>query len=57
MPSVAEAFGMMAVESMACGKPVIVFDGTSLPEVTRAPDIGLRSRKEMSIASPTRCDS
>ena len=41
MPSTAEAFGMMAIESMACGKPVIVFDRTSLPEVTRAPDIGV----------------
>jgi glycosyltransferase involved in cell wall biosynthesis len=41
MPSTAEAFGMMAIEAMACGKPVIVFDGTSLPEVARAPDIGI----------------
>ena len=32
---------MMAVESMACGKPVIIFDGTSLPEVTGAPDVGV----------------
>jgi glycosyltransferase involved in cell wall biosynthesis len=41
MPSMAEAFGMMAIEAMACGKPVIVFDGTSLPEVTFAPSAGL----------------
>jgi glycosyltransferase involved in cell wall biosynthesis len=41
MPSTAEAFGMMAIEAMACGKPVIVFDGTSLPEVTFAPWAGL----------------
>lgn len=37
MPSTAESFGMMAIESMACGKPSIVFDGTALPEVTFAP--------------------
>lgn len=41
MPSTAEAFGLMAVEAMACGKPVIVFDGTSLPETTHAPRVGL----------------
>jgi glycosyltransferase involved in cell wall biosynthesis len=41
MPSTAEAFGLMAIEAMACGKPVIVFEGTSLPEVTFAPDVGI----------------
>lgn len=41
MPSVAEAFGMMAVESMACGTPVIVFDGTALPETINAPKSGI----------------
>lgn len=37
MPSTAEAFGMMAIEAMACGTPVIVCDGTALPEVVMAP--------------------
>lgn len=37
MPSTAEAFGVMAIEAMASGKPTIVFEGTSLPEVTFAP--------------------
>lgn len=37
MPSIAESFGMMAIEAMACQKPVIVFDGTALPGVTFAP--------------------
>ncbi|MGB7815442.1 MAG: glycosyltransferase family 4 protein [Methylotenera sp.] len=41
MPSIAEAFGVMAIEAFACGKPVIVFEGTSLPEVTFAPDVGV----------------
>lgn len=41
MPSTAEAFGLMAVEAMACGRPVICFEGTSLPDVTFAPDAGV----------------
>lgn len=41
MPSVQESFGLMAVEAMACGTPVIVFEGTSLPDVIKAPLGGL----------------
>jgi len=37
MPSIQESFGLMAVESMACGTPVVVLEGTSLPEVIKAP--------------------
>ena len=40
MPSLAESFGFMAIEAMACGKPVIVFDNTALPSVTHAPECG-----------------
>lgn len=41
MPSLAEAFGMMAIEAMACGKPIIVFEGTALPGVVDAPRVGI----------------
>lgn len=41
MPSLAESFGMMAVEAMALECPVIVFDGTVLPEITFAPQCGI----------------
>jgi glycosyltransferase involved in cell wall biosynthesis len=41
MPSSAEAFGLMAIEAMACGKPVIVFNGTALSEVVFAPQGGI----------------
>lgn len=41
MPSKGESFGMMALEAMACEKPVIVFDNTSLPSVTHSPECGV----------------
>ncbi|MCE1254650.1 MAG: glycosyltransferase [Anaerolineae bacterium] len=44
MPSIAESFGMMAVEAMACGAVPIVFEGTPLPDVIHAPECGLAVR-------------
>jgi glycosyltransferase involved in cell wall biosynthesis len=41
MPSLAEGFGMMALEAMAAGRPVICFEGTAVSAITHAPEIGL----------------
>jgi glycosyltransferase involved in cell wall biosynthesis len=41
MPSLAESFGMMAIEAMACGTPVIVFEGTSLQTIVKSPEGGI----------------
>jgi len=41
MPSIAESFGLMAVEAMASSRPVICFDQTALPSVTHAPECGI----------------
>lgn len=41
MPSRGESFGMMAIEAMACSKPVIIFNNTALPSVTFAPECGV----------------
>ena len=40
MPSIGESFGMMAIEAMACAKPIIVFNNSALPSVTHAPECG-----------------
>lgn len=41
MPSHVEGFGMMALEAMAAGRPVICLEGTAVSEVTQAPLCGL----------------
>ena len=39
-PSVEETFGLVTIESMACGSPVIVFNKTAVPEVVTS-DCGI----------------
>lgn len=46
MPSLADSFGLMAVEAMAFGKPTVCFEGTALPESIFSPQAG--------VAVPTR---
>lgn len=41
MPSVAESFGMMAVEAMACEKVVLGFSGTALEDTVFSPKGGV----------------
>lgn len=41
MPSLAESFGLMAIEAMASECAVIVFDNTVLKEITFAPECGI----------------
>lgn len=41
MPSIAESFGLMAVEAMASSLPVVVFKGTALPGVTFSPNCSI----------------
>lgn len=63
MPSLAESFGLMAIEAMASGCPIIVFEDTVLYDTTFAPECGiavpykdsdrLRMVVERLIQSPT----
>lgn len=50
MPSEAESFGMSAIESMACGTPVIAFDDTVLVDTIGIPRGGIAVPKGSSEA-------
>ena len=41
MPSLVESFGLMAIEAMAAGCPIVVFENTVLTEITFAPECGI----------------
>jgi len=40
LPSIGEAFGLVLVESMACGTPVVGSDVGAIPEVIGGPELG-----------------
>lgn len=44
MPSLAEGFGLMAIEAMASGCAVICFEGTTVADITEAPRCGVKVR-------------
>ncbi len=50
MPSLADSFGLMAVEAMAFGKPTVCFEGTALPDVVFSPQAGVAVPSRNSLA-------
>lgn len=49
MPSLAETFGLMAVEAMAAQNAIVCFAETVVEEITNAPECGIAVKKESVI--------
>ena len=49
MPSKQEAFGLMAIEAMSCGKMVLATKGTALESVVGSPDYGIAVEHDAAI--------
>jgi glycosyltransferase involved in cell wall biosynthesis len=45
-PSLHETFGLVFMEAMACGTPVVAFDNTAVPEVVRHLETGYLARSK-----------
>ncbi len=51
VPSIfAEPFGMVAIEALACGTPVVALDSGALPEILRTGPVGVVAEKMYSAA-------
>jgi phosphatidyl-myo-inositol alpha-mannosyltransferase len=40
LPAVSETFGLVLVESLACGTPVVGYDDAAIPEIIDRPEVG-----------------
>ena len=50
MPSTVEGFGLMALEAMSAGRPVVCFEGTAVPQVTHEPECVIAVPKGDAVA-------